>query len=146
MKKILFVSLIILLIIVNCTQEKKSPLEGAWKMITDDPKIDADTSFQTMMKAGQIKTFSKEYFTFVGHYERNDTVFYKGYGAGTYKLNGDKYVEHMLYHNDSTLIGTIFKALDEVRNDTLFHRYNTDVADSWVLRKGYATEKYIRLK
>ena len=144
MKRILFLGLIAFWAISGYSQQKKSPLEGTWKMVIGDPKIDVDTSFQTMMKAGQIKTFSKEYFTFVGHYERNDTVFYKGYGAGTYKLDGDRYEEHILYHNDSTLIGTKYRCLLEIRNDTLFQKCSTD--NNWKLQKDFGTEKYIRLK
>lgn len=146
MKKIIFLSIIISIIMGSCTQEKKSPVEGAWKLIWAAPKTYTDTSFQTMVKTGQIKMFSKDYFTFVGHGEENDTVYYEGYGAGTYTLNGDKYEEHIMYHNNKSLIGTKYKALDEIRNDTLFHRYNSDKADSWELRKDYSTEIYVRLK
>jgi hypothetical protein len=113
-------------------------------MITGDPKIDADTSFQTMIKAGQIKMFSKNYFTFVGHYERNDSILYEGYGAGTYKLNGNRYEEHILYHDNKSLIGIEFRCILEIRHDTLFQKCNTD--DNWKLKKNYSTEKYIRLK
>ena len=33
MKRVIFLSLIILLIIGSCIQEKKSPIEGAWKLV-----------------------------------------------------------------------------------------------------------------
>jgi hypothetical protein len=130
MKKLIFFGLIIFMTIGSYAQGKKYPLEG-------------DTSLQAMIKNGQIKTFSKKYFTFVGHFEQGTSI-YESYGGGTYTLNGDRYEESIIYQNDKSLINKKFKALDEIRNDTLIHRYNTD--DSWKLRKGYFTEKYVRLK
>jgi len=143
MKKILFLSLIISSIIVSCTQEKKSPIEGTWKLILGNPKLDDDTSFQTMVKWGQIKTWSKEYFTFVGHYDQ-DTISFDVFGGGTYTLNGDKYEEHVIYHNDKSYIGTKYKCILEIRNDTLFQKCRMD--NNWKLQEDYGTEKYIRLK
>ena len=148
MKKILFLSLIISFIIASCTQQEvKSPLEGAWRCIYMGGPVSPDTSFQAMIKEGQIKMYSKKYWTFVGHFQ-GDSISYELYGGGTYTLNGDKYEEHIMYHNDKSNINIKYKALDEVRNDTLYHRYNSDTVwgDSYELRKGYSTEKYIRLK
>ena len=142
MKKSIFFGLIALIATVSCISGKKSPLEGTWRMVNIVPHQNADTSFQAFSKNGQIKTFSKEYFTFVGHTEV-DTSIYEGYGAGTYKLNGNKYVEHILYHDTKSLIGTKYKALDEIRNDTLFHTQPLD--DNWKPVKGTVTEKYVRL-
>jgi hypothetical protein len=141
MKKLIFFGLIIFMTIGSYAQGKKYPLEGTWKLVAFDKSI--DTSLQDMIKNGQIKTFSKKYFTFVGHFEQGTSI-YESYGGGTYTLNGDRYEESIIYQNDKSLINKKFKALDEIRNDTLIHRYNTD--DSWKLRKGYFTEKYVRLK
>ena len=87
----------------------------------------------------------KEYFTYVGHAEQ-DTVMWDLYGGGTYKLDGNKYDEHILYSFLKPLVGTKYKALLEIRNDTLFQKQNSDNADSYELRKGYTTEVYVRLK
>jgi hypothetical protein len=135
MKKIIFLGLIVFVTIGSCTQEKKSPLEGTWRCIYMRPQQLADTSFQAMIKNGQIKTFSKTYFTFVGHFE-DGTSTHESYGAGTYTLNGNKYEERIIYHNVKSLIGKRYKALDEIRNDTLFH---------YQLHEG-ANEIYVRLK
>jgi hypothetical protein len=146
MKKIVFLSLIISFIIVSCAQQEvKSPIEGAWRMIRVDSFQYTDTSFQGMIKNSQIKTWSKEYFTYVGH-DQVDTLMYDYYGGGTYKLDGNKYEEHILYSFFKPLVDTKFKALLEIRNDTLIQRYNTDIADSYDLRQGYTTEVFIRLK
>jgi hypothetical protein len=98
-----------------------------------------------MSENGMIKTFSKKYFTFVGRVA-NDTVSLDEYGAGTYTLDGNKYEEFVIYHDIKSLIGKRFKAIDEIRNDTLIHRFNMDSVNSWKLEKGYITEKFVRLK
>ena len=147
MKKIIFLGLIISLSIINCTkQDVKSPLEGAWKLIGLYSPQFTSASYDDMTKNGQIKTWSKEYFTWVGHSEL-DTVVWDGYGAGTYALNGNQYEENILYLHDKTLINKRFKALLELRNDTLFQKYNNDpIGDSFELRDGYTTEVYVKLK
>lgn len=146
MKKLILLFLIVLQTISIYSQEKKSALEGTWKYITGNPKVDSQKS--PLSDNGQMKTFSKEYFTFVGHVI-DGTNEYESYGGGTYTLNGNKYEETILYHNDKSLINKTFKAIDEILNDTLYHKYNNSVNNiggNWELQKGYVTEKYVRLK
>ena len=61
-------------------------------------------------------------------------------------MDGNKYEEFIIYHDIKSLIGKRFKALTEIRNDTLIHRFNMDNVDNWKLEKGYITEKFVRLK
>jgi len=136
--------MIIWIIITSCKQEQNS-MQGAWRMVSADTIQYTDTSFQAMIKSSQIKTWSKEYFTYVGH-DQQDTMMYDLYGGGTYKLDGNKYEEHILYSSYKPHVGTHFKALLEIRNDTLYQKFNLDSADSYELRKGYFTEVYVRLK
>ena len=91
MKRVIFLSLIIAMIIGSCTQEKKSPIEGAWQVISWQ-RIAGDT---LMWKLGvdytgtEMKIWSGNYFNFVGRYVRNrDTTIIDNYGGGTYKLDG----------------------------------------------------------
>ncbi len=144
MKKIIFLGLIISLPILSQAQEKKSPLEGTWRCVQMGTQKLADNSSPAMIKNGTIKTFSKEYFTFVGHFDQ-DTISPDVYGAGTYTLKGNKYEEYIIYHNIKALINQKYKAIDEIRNDTLYHSYNAN-ASSWDLGTNYYTEKYVRLK
>jgi hypothetical protein len=55
-----------------------------------------------MIKNSQIKTWSKEYFTYVGHGQQ-DTIMYDFYGGGTYKLDGNKYEEHSIIPTAGTM-------------------------------------------
>jgi hypothetical protein len=145
MKKSFSLTVFIIILIAGCTQNEKSPLEGTWRCVSVGSVQFTDTSFLAMTENGMIKTFSKKYFTFVGHVN-NDSVTLDEYGAGTYTLDGNKYEEFIIYHDIKSLIGKRFKALDEIRNDTLIHRFNMDTVDSWQLGKGYVTEKFVRIK
>jgi hypothetical protein len=144
MKKLIFSGLIIFVTLGCYAQVKKSPLVGTWRCVSMGTLKLNDNSFPAMIKNGTIKTFSSEYFTFVGHFDA-DSLAPDGYGAGTYTLNGNKYEEHVMFHNVKSLINMRFKAIDEIRHDTLYHSY-TQNADSWDLGKNYYTEKYVRVK
>ena len=62
-------------------------------------------------------------------------------------LNNNQYEENIMYCFDTTLMNTRFLCLLEIRNDTLFQKYNSEpLADSYELRDGYITEVYVRLK
>jgi hypothetical protein len=145
MKTIYLFSLIITLMIGSCTRDNKSSPEGTWKIVEFGKWHITDTSSMSMINNGLIKSWSKEHFVFVGYF-RPDTSIHEYYGGGTYKINGNKYEEYIIYNDFRPLIGTRFRALVEIRNDTLIQKYNSDIADSWQLRKGYTTEKYVRLK
>jgi hypothetical protein len=144
MKNLIFLIMIISAAIIGCKQEKNS-LEGTWRMVSIDSIQFPDTSFQGMIKNSQIKTWSKEYFTYVGH-NQQDTISYDLYGGGRYKLEGNKYDEYIVYSFYKPLINSKFKAILEIRNDTLYQKMNSDSSDSYELRKGYTTEVYVRLK
>jgi hypothetical protein len=87
--------------------------------------------------------FSKDYFTFVGHLAL-DTMTQENYGGGTYTLDGEKYVEDVIYHSGKSYIGTKVRILMEIRHDTLIQRWPVD--ENWKLAEKYSTEKYVRVK
>jgi hypothetical protein len=144
MKRVIFLSLVIALIIGSCTQEKKSPIEGTWKMVYAQSRSMEET-FPAQVQAEQIKTWSKEHFTFVGHYKLpTDTIFRDNYGWGTYTLNGNKFEEHIMLHASKSNIGQTIRMLMDVRNDTLIQRWPAD--ENWNLPEKFSMEKYVRLK
>lgn len=145
MKTIYLFFLIISLMVGGCTKGNKSSLEGVWKIVEFGKWHITDTSSISMINNGLLKSWSKEHFVFVGYF-RPDTSIHEYYGRGTYKLNGNKYEEFIIYNDFQPLIGKKFKAVLEIRNDTLIQKYNSDLADSWQLRTGYTTEKYVRVK
>lgn len=85
MKKILFLSLIISLIIGSCAQqEKKSPIEGTWKMVYGDwSSYNIKDTYPAQVKGGQIKLYTKSYFSYVGEFKLDNTESMNT-GCGTY--------------------------------------------------------------
>jgi len=146
MKKVIYLSLIIVLIIGSCTQEKKSPIIGAWQVISWQ-RIADDT---LMWKLGvdytgtEMKIWSGNYFNFVGRYVRNrDTTIIDNYGGGTYKLDGIHCEESYLYFGERSLVGTSQRLLMEIKNDTLIQTWPCN--ENWQIDKSnYNIQKLTR--
>jgi len=147
MKKIIYSSLVIALIVGGCAKETKSPIEGIWKLTygkwynwnPDDTLI---YQYPGNMAIYHIKIFSKENFTFVGHYSL-DTLTHDNYGGGTYAIEGDRYEENLLYAGKA-IFNRKVRMLLEVKSDTLIQKWPAD--ENWKLAENYSLEKYIRLK
>jgi len=123
MKRIIFLSLTIALIVGSCTQQEvKSPLEGVWQVVSWE-RMRGDTLVATFGKdftGSEMKIWSGNYFNFVGQYKA-DTNVVDNYGGGTYKLNGNRYEENLLYPNQVTV-----KLLLEIKNDTVIQTWPVD--------------------
>ena len=124
------------MIIGSCTQEKKSPIIGAWQVISWQ-RIADDT---LMWKLGvdytgtEMKIWSGNYFNFVGRYVRNrDTTIIDNYGGGTYKLDGIHCEVRYLYSYERSLVGTSQRLLMEIKNDTLIQTWPCD--ENWQIDK-----------
>jgi glutamine amidotransferase-like uncharacterized protein len=149
MKRTIFPCLIITLIIGSCTQEKKSPIEGAWQLVQVSQKSGDKTTvaFPGIMVGGAMKMWTKEHFVFAGTLKstlKEDTATYTLFGGGTYKLDGNKYEENMIFNIYKSSVNKKFKSLLEIRNDTLFIINGTD--DNWNLPERYTIEKHVRIK
>ena len=142
MKRTFFLILIIAVIIGSCTQEKKSPIEGAWQLVYAHWQPE-NMLFPSQVKGSDIKIWSKDYFAAVGKLTM-DTVITNLYVGGKYTLDGAKYEEDIAYHAFEGLIGQKVRLIIEIRNDTLIQKWPAN--DSWKLEENYSTEKYVRLK
>jgi hypothetical protein len=142
MKKLIFLSLIFFVTIGSYAQEKKSPIEGAWKLVYANWNMNGQT-FPARIQGSDIKVWTKEHFVFAGQF-KVDTTLMDNYGWGTYTLVGNKYSENVVLHAYKPSIGETIKLILEIRNDTLTQRFPTD--ENWKLPTKYNTEKYIRVK
>jgi hypothetical protein len=147
MKTILFLGLIILMTIGGCRNEKKSPVEGIWKLVSGRwfnwyPGDTLVFRFPGNMSMYHIKIYSKDNFTFVGHYNLGTTT-NDNYGGGTYSLKGDRYEENILYAGKASVNRKV-RMIMEVKNDTLVQKWPAD--KEWKLADKYSIEKYVRLK
>ncbi len=137
MKRTTLIYLTIALIIGSCTQEKKYPIEGTWNLVYSS-RHDNMT---------QIKTWSHEYYTFVGCTDTmgaTNNFSLDNFGAGTYKLDGNRCEQTTIFHNNKSRIGTKRRVLIELVNDTIIQKDPVD--EKWELPQIYNIEKYVRLK
>jgi hypothetical protein len=146
MKNVFVIALIIGLIASACAKQENKPLIGGWKMVqmqsNDNGKI--TNYFSNRYNVYQTKMWTKNHFMFVGKYQVDTVTTYR-YGVGTYTLNGNIYVEDILYHFDASYEGRKNKIRLEIRNDTLLHIF--PVNDKGEPSQSiYWIEKYVRLE
>ncbi len=145
MKRTIFLSLIIALAIGGCTQQKRSPIEGAWKMVFSQ-SVERDSllfKFPGNITGSDIKIWSKGYVLYVERF-KIDTTFMGGYGGGPYKLNGNRYEETIQFFSIQSVVGQTVKMLLEIKNDTLIQTWPAD-DNGKINKSNFRQEKYIRL-
>ena len=146
MKKSLFLSLIAAMITIACTQEKKSPIEGAWKIVSwEHMKGDSIAwTFPGNYTGGEMLVFTKNHFLWVGRYKK-DSTYISNYGGGTFKLEGNKLEEKIEYSVDQSMVGSTIRLLWELKNDTATQTWPQD--ENWNLKKeDYGIQKWIKLE
>jgi hypothetical protein len=142
MKRTVLFSLIIALLIVSCTQEKKSPIEGGWQLVFGN--WGSDTSFPDQITGIDVKMWANGNFVFAGKYQI-DTIKEEGFGWGRYRfVEGIHYEEDIIFHPTESYIGQTVRMLLEIRNDTLIQQWPAD--ENWKLAEKHNIEKYVRLK
>lgn len=145
MKKITYLSLIIVLIIGSCTQKEiKSPYEGAWKVVSWKA-MEGDSLiwvFPGDYTGSEISINTKNNFLWAGRYKR-DTTFVDNWGGGTYTLDGNRLEHTFSYCVDKNMVGTKRRLLWELKNDTASYTWPCD--ENWQVNKGkYYVQKLIR--
>jgi hypothetical protein len=141
MKEVILSIAVVLFILIGCTQEEESesPLEGAWQVVSWKA-ISADTvqwELGVNITGTEMKIWSDNYFNFVGRYTMDDSTQFN-YGGGSYKLDGNKYEENLIYPETATV-----KLLLEIRNDTVIQTWPCD--ENWKTDKSnYYIQKLIR--
>jgi hypothetical protein len=140
MKRIIFLSLIISLII-------GSP-QGAWKNVSFQG-VSKDSLGKIVTKNYNVtfvKMWSEKNFSFIGQWKQ-DTIIKDFYGGGSYMLEGNRYEEYVVYHfsKPGSIMNYVLKGLLELRNDTLIQTAPVD-DNGKVIEKNYSVEKYVRVK
>lgn len=146
MKSSFVFCLMISMIILGCTPKKSIPIEGAWQLVQSQA-VTKDLQGNVIPLDYHpvfTKMWSESHFSFIGQWKRDATII-DFYGGGTYKLEGNRYEENILYHFNKDAVGQTVKMLLELRNDTLIQTYPVDV-NGQINKSDYYVEKYIRLK
>ncbi len=146
MKKVIFLAVVISFIIGSCTQIKKSPIEGAWKIISiETVKGDTVTNmFPGNYTGSEQLVFSKNHFLWVGNYKKDSTSL-DNFGGGTFTLTGNRLEESIFYSVSKKMVETKIKLQWELKNDTATQTWPLD--ENWQISKdGYNIQKWIRLE
>lgn len=144
MKTTLFLFLLITVLFIGCNRSTNLPHEGAWQLVYAK-SVSADTvvnEFPVDLTGSDMKIWTKNHFIFVGLYNLDSTII-NSYGGGTYKLEGNRYEENILYHTYPNFVGKKINMLLEVKNDTLTQTWPVN-EDGQIDKHNYEIEKYIR--
>ena len=139
--------LLILLIVSGCDGKVvKHPEIGAWQLHYFK-RISADTlTFEVIgyVTGTNMKVWSGKNFISVGNL-KEDSVYRDNYAAGTYKLNGIFYEEHIQYHVNKSYIDKTIKMVLQIKGDTLIQIWPVR-DDGTIDKRNYSVEKYVRIK
>jgi PhzF family phenazine biosynthesis protein len=132
-------------------KDKASPSQivGSWRLVSNIIITKGDTVIAYPVKGKDhvmIKMYNDSHFSFFNHdtsQGKTATPVYDS-GAGTYKLSGDNYSEHLEYCNYREWENHDFKFKLSIRQDTLVQRGIEKIDSLHVNRE--IIETYVRLK
>ncbi|MBB6459288.1 hypothetical protein [Flammeovirga kamogawensis] len=120
--------LLLCFLFFNCSPEQKSEalsskIEGTWKLISAKTIVGKDTTVKDFTKdIDGIKIIGKSHFSFFQHDKlkgEGDNAKFSA-GAGIYKLDGNKYTEHLEYCTGRKWEDNTFEFTLEIQNDSLY--------------------------
>lgn len=146
MKKTLLLCLIIPMLLGSCTQEKVSPMEGAWKLAYEyEYKGDNSTMiFPGTSQGSEIKMWSGDRWALVGVFIEDSTIT-DNFGGGKFTLEGTNYQEIVEFHSATEYLGQTVKLFLEIQNDTLIQIWPVD-DNGEIIKSHYYMEKWVRME
>jgi len=146
MKKNLLICLIIPILMGSCTQEKASPMEGAWKLAYEYEISGENTTllFPGTSKGSEIKMWSGDSWALVGVFVQDSTLT-DNFGGGKFTLEGTNYQEIVHYHSATEYLDQTVKLFLEIKNDTLTQIWPVD-DEGEIIKNHYYMEKWVRMK
>lgn len=154
--KSLLLPLIAIIALASCEQRKPgaempatAKLGGTWHLISDIIVTKGDTVVTFPEKGKEtemIKIYNGTHFAFFQHdleKGKGKVPFYSS-GAGTYKLNGDDYAEHLAYCDAREWENHDFKFKLNIHGDTLVQK-GVERIDSLNVNREII-ETYVRIK
>ncbi|WP_159522166.1 hypothetical protein [Sunxiuqinia indica] len=123
----------------------KSKLNGTWKLISQDLVRNGKSNVAILDEAngGQLKTWSDEYFMFVGSSFQGNQLQHS-FGGGTYDLKKNVYSEEVQYHSVASFRGREVQQFLEIKGDTLYQIYPFGGIENYD-KNNCNIEKYIRV-
>ena len=130
----------------NCTQEKTSPMEGAWKLAYGY-EISGDNTtrlFPGTSKGSEIKMWSGDRWALVGVFIQDSTLT-DNFGGGKFALEGTNYQEIVQYHSATEYLDQTVKLFLEIKYDTLTQIWPVD-DEGEIIKSHYYMEKWVRME
>lgn len=140
------ICLLIPVFLGSCTQEKTSPMEGAWKLAYEY-EISGDSTtllFPGTSKGSEIKMWSGDRWALVGVFIQDSTLT-DNFGGGKFTLAGTDYREIVQYHSAPQYLNQTVKLYLEIVGDTLTQIWPVDDHGE-IIRSHYYMEKWVRMK
>lgn len=121
-------------------------IKGAWMLVELRMVSDSVLQYSIPGKVlgSHIKMWSDDYFTVVGNYQVKGKKERDNFVAGTYSLDGNRYMENIHYHSIKALIGANPKMIMELKGDTLIQTWPAGDNGKYN-KKNYSMKKYVRL-
>jgi len=143
-KSLLFLAVIFTLFSFT-SSKSKSKLNGTWKLISQELVRNGKTRVSILDNANgtQLKTWSDEYFMFIGSVVGANQTQYN-FGGGTYDLKGNVYTENVQYHNVASFRGRTVQQILEIKGDTLYQIFTFGKVENYD-KNNCNIEKYIRV-
>ena len=145
MKNLILILTITLFYISNVYSQDFS-IEGTWRQVSMEIYQDGYITSKSINSGAdqQLKSWSKNYFLFVGKTisDKGETSY--AFGNGTYNLSGNHYNEEINVHVSPDYEGLKLKLHMELKNDTLIQifpvkfDYSFDKSNCWI-------EKFVKV-
>ena len=144
MKKVIFLSLIASLVVLGCNQKPANSPQGAWKLISTEAIIDDEShiEFPLTYSGFQYKIWTDKNWMFFSRWHQ-DTLSGEDYGGGDYTIDGNQYMEHIVYHSMQDYEGLSVDMTLEIRNDTLIQMYNPVDSLGQTIENQISVETYV---
>ncbi len=135
------------LCLLNCANKVKTKanpsnkLIGTWKMVYAEIKENDSVKIKDLTSTDFIKIINESHFAFFNQEKHGSQNFYGG--AGTYTLNGKRYIETLRYTSVEAIKNHEFPFTVQIKGDTLIQSGLEDVKEAGIHRE--IIEKYVKL-
>ena len=121
---------------------EKNPIEGSWKLVYADITENDSVQVKDLSNNDFIKIINETHFAFFNQ-DRGSSENYMA-GAGTYKFDGEDYIETLDFIPAVEYRNHIFPFKVEIKGDSLIQQGHEKIEEANLDR--YILEKYIRIK
>ncbi|WNJ18167.1 hypothetical protein [Pontibacter sp. G13] len=126
----------------NGDARSQSPIVGTWQLVYGEIREGDSVQIKDLSETTFLKIINPTHFAFFNQHEGSSTGFYGG--GGTWKLEGDRYVERLNLIEPVSIRGHEFPFTVEFRGDTLVQYGHEEVPEAGIDRD--IVEKYLRVQ